>query len=70
MTAKTSQAQLKASKNNTAKALEDVRVLLGQYDTEAYEALQVIKAHHNGNRAGAIKQAIIHYANTLTKQSH
>ncbi|WII95975.1 hypothetical protein LU276_03945 [Moraxella haemolytica] len=65
MTIKTSHAQIKAVKKNTAKALEDVRVLLGQYDTEAYEALQKIKAHHNGNRAGAIKQAIIEYAKRL-----
>ncbi|WP_432481658.1 hypothetical protein [Moraxella sp. ZY200743] len=65
MTIKTSHAQIKAVKKNTAKALEDVRVLLGQYDTEAYDALQLIKAHHGGNRAGAIKAAIIEYAKRL-----
>ncbi|STY93201.1 hypothetical protein [Moraxella bovis] len=69
MTIKTSKAQLNAIKKNTNKALEDVRVLLGQYDTEAYEALQKIKAHHNGNRAGAIKQAIIEYAKRLEQEA-
>ena len=62
---KTSVAQIKAIKNNTTKALEDVRVLIGQYDTDVYDALQVIKAHHGGNRAGAIKAAIVAYANEL-----
>lgn len=62
---KTSQAQINAIKKNTARALEDVRVLLGQYDTDVYDALQLIKAHYDGNRAKAIKQAILAHAKEL-----
>lgn len=63
---KTAQSQIKATLNYTSNALERVSTLIiSRHEEDVYEALQVIKAHHNGNRAGAIKAAIIEYAKHL-----
>lgn len=66
-TKKTAQSQINASYAYEKRALERISaIVLSVHDREVYDALQVIKAHHNDNRAGAIKQAIIEYAKTIT----
>lgn len=64
--AKTYSARTKATLTYTNNALERVSTLIiSQHEQEIFEALQIIKAHHNGNRAKAIKTAIVEYAKTL-----
>lgn len=65
MSTKTPASQLKAAKAHVNKALEDVRVLLSPNDQEAFEALQLLKAHYDDNRAKAVKEAIIAHAKQL-----
>lgn len=61
-------ARTRATMNYTNNALERVSTLIiSPHEQEVYDALQVIKAHHNGNRAGAIKAAIVAYADGLKK---
>ena len=60
---KTAQSQINASFAYEKRALERISaIVLSPHDKEVYDALQVIKARHNGNRAGAIKAAIVAYA--------
>ncbi|MDO5652173.1 MAG: hypothetical protein Q4G13_08605 [Moraxella sp.] len=66
MTDKHYTARTKATMNYTNNALERVSTLIiSQHEQDIYDALQVIKAHHDGNRAGAIKQAILEYAKMI-----
>lgn len=62
---KTAQCQINAVKAYHAKALESVSFLLSPHEREIFEALQIIKAHHHGNRAQSVKTAILHYAQSL-----
>lgn len=66
MTQQNLSAQTRATLNYTNNALERVSTLIiSQHEQDVYDALQVIKAHHDGNRAKAIKQAILAYAKQL-----
>ncbi|MDO4434841.1 MAG: hypothetical protein Q4B71_00300 [Cardiobacteriaceae bacterium] len=65
---KTAQCQLDAAKSYQAKALETFKMLISQHDQDVFDALQSIKAHHQGNRSGAVKAAILHYAQSLESQ--
>ncbi|OOS03010.1 hypothetical protein SAMN02745664_1394 [Moraxella cuniculi DSM 21768] len=68
---KSTASQIKASMNYEARALERIAaIVLSVHDEEVYHALQFIKAHHGGNRAGAIKQAIVEYAKLLKPTPH
>ncbi|MFC0821216.1 hypothetical protein [Moraxella marmotae] len=65
---KTSQAQINASLNYQNKALERVsQLIISPHEQEIFDALQVIKAHYGGNRAKAIKQAILAHAKQLAE---
>lgn len=63
---KTAQSQIRSSMNYEARALERIAaIVLSPHDREVFDALQIIKAHHDGNRAGAIKAAIVAYAHQI-----
>lgn len=59
-------ARTRATLNYTNNALERVSTLIiSQHEQDVYDALQIIKQYHDGNRAKAIKQAILNYATQL-----
>ena len=63
---KTAQSQINASYAYEKRALERIAaIVLSPHEQDVYDALQVIKAHYDGNRARAIKQAILAHANEL-----
>lgn len=60
-------SRTRATLNYTNNALERVSTLIiSPHEQDVYDALQIIKAHHDGNRAKAIKQAILAYADLIT----
>lgn len=62
-------SRTKATLNYTNNALERIAaIIVSPHEQEVYDALQIIKAHHGGNRAGAVKAAIVAYAEKLKAQ--
>lgn len=60
--AKVSQAQQNATNEYRRRSLETVNFVLSVHEQDIYEALQIIKARHSGNKSAAIKAAILEYA--------
>ena len=58
----------KATLNYQNNALERIsNLIISPHEQDVYDALQVIKAHYDGNRARAIKQAILAHAEQIKK---
>lgn len=63
---KTAQCQLEADKAYKAKALERTSpLIISEHEQDIYDALQALREHYEGNRAKAIKQAILAHAKQL-----
>lgn len=63
---KTTESQLKASEKYASKALEKVApLIISHTEQDVFDALQSLKEHYKGNRAKAIKQAILAHAHAL-----